>query len=145
MVASLVLMFVRNPGALFALSVAAMAMLLTNDTFATHANDRMMRVVRKASPPMAARLRARVRAEGIPRGPPTLYILGAKRRLVVLSLAGLSLLLVFLTSALTKLFWCFFVGFGLCTAHACLRTHNLKARLASTKEDFRSVWRDVQL
>jgi hypothetical protein len=147
--------FYRNPGSLFALLLVMLSLLLLNDNFAIHLNDKLMRLVRRAAPPVAAKLRAIGRSGGggaldgvggVNSPGKTYYksqvsILGVKRKTAVLFLSLFSLSLVYWTRAISKLLWATFIGFGFCLSHASLRTHNLKARLTSARQDFRAVWR----
>lgn len=51
--------FLRNPLALAALVLTTVAVLATNDSFATGLNDSLLRIVRRIHAPTAVRLRAR--------------------------------------------------------------------------------------
>ena len=132
--------FYRNPLQLLGLLGLAGTLLCLNDNFATLMNDRLMRVIRKISPSTAVKLRSLARPTG-GRLDKSLYICGFKRKYTVLFLGLLSCWLMYWTSALTSLLWTTLMGVSLIGAHASLRTHNLKAKMASAREEFRAVWR----
>ena len=143
--------FYRNPLSLLALALGCAALLSTNDNFATLADDRLMRAVRKASPSLAVKLRSLARGGssaggtlGSPRSPlgdKHLYICGLRRSRVVLVLLLAALWMTYASGAVASLLWASLHSLVAVSAHASLRTHNLKAKMASAREDFRAVWR----
>lgn len=138
---SYLLSFYRNPGSLAALAVGVVALLCVNDNFAIQTNDKLMRVIRKVYPPLAAKLRALARSVG---GRPDkhIYICGVKRKVAVIFLSLSTLVMMYVTSAVGSLLWATLVGFGCVLLHASLRTHNLKAKMVNARQEFRSVWRE---
>eukprot|EP00245_Coleochaete_scutata_P005329 TRINITY_DN18792_c0_g1_i1.p1 TRINITY_DN18792_c0_g1~~TRINITY_DN18792_c0_g1_i1.p1 ORF type:complete len:211 (+),score=29.22 TRINITY_DN18792_c0_g1_i1:246-878(+) len=134
--------FVRNPLALVAVGLAALSTACLNDSFAVSFSERITRIVRRVSPPLAAKLRPSTGSG--PRGRPTkgtVHILGRDQRLVILLLASVSAVLLYLTSALKTVAGALALGLTLSLLHATFRTPNLKARLNSYREEFRAVWR----
>lgn len=133
--------FYRNPYALVTLSLGVAAILCANDNFAMAANDRMMRLIRKASPSLAVKLRSMARPAGPGRIPDRqIYICGFRRKTACAALAASSAVLCYLTSAVTTLLWAILWWVGSTVLHASLRTQNLKARMTSAGNDFRAAW-----
>ncbi|KAJ7529732.1 hypothetical protein O6H91_15G063400 [Diphasiastrum complanatum] len=132
----LVIGFIRNPLALIAVSLAGLSVACLNDSFAVAVSDRLTRLARRVSPPLAAK-------SGV-RGRPlkgTVHICGRDRRYIISCIFAISALLWFLSSAFITVFGALAVGITLSWAHASFRTPNLKARLNSFREEFRAVWR----
>ena len=69
------------------------------------------------------------------------FICGVPRATVVLSLTAASAALAYLTGAITTVLGALFLAAAVILTHASMRTPNLKARLASAREEFRAVWR----
>ena len=127
-------MFWRNPWALVALGLVAIAALCYVDTFAAALSERLVRLAKKVSPPLAAKMRSRggnapPAAPGASRrrGQPV-RICGVDRALVAGGASLVSALALWATDALTTLAWAVFMGLGFSLAHASLRAPNLKAR-----------------
>eukprot|EP00891_Asterochloris_glomerata_P009328 jgi/Astpho2/9328/e_gw1.00142.42.1_t len=149
-VAALGVALLRNPGALVACGVCLAAALCLNDTFATTLSDRLLRLLRQVQPRWAQKIRSAsgghsgYRAPG--RGRREVKICAVPRTMVVGGLAGLGLLLMYWSRALLTLAWALVLGEGdgAVLLHAALRQPNLKARLASARDEFRAVWRGYQ-
>ncbi|KAJ7283102.1 hypothetical protein O6H91_13G002600 [Diphasiastrum complanatum] len=138
----LVIGFIRNPLALIAVSLAGLSVACLNDSFAVAFSERLVRLARRISPPLAAKLRAPITPGA--RGRPlkgTIYICGRDRRFVVSSIFAISALLWFLLSSYVIVFGALAAGIIFSWIHASFRTPNLKARLNSFREEFRAVWR----
>mmetsp|Transcript_25793 Transcript_25793/g.48939 ORF Transcript_25793/g.48939 Transcript_25793/m.48939 type:complete len:213 (+) Transcript_25793:237-875(+) len=136
--------FFRNPLALVALSLLGFTVMCLNDPFATSVSETIMQLVRKFNPQLAAKMRnaghgnlnlssSRKRAK--------VFMCGCKRTYVVMVLSAVSLLLIYISSALLTISGALVLAFGVIFFHASMRTPNLKARLASAREEFRAVWR----
>jgi len=72
-----------------------------------------------------------------------LYICGLQRNRVVFALVFAACFVTYLSSAVSALVWATIWGVAIVFAHASLRTHNLKARMTSAREEFRAVWRST--
>jgi len=138
--------------------LVALAVALANDAYAASASGRVLRVARRVAPGLASRMRAAQgstaaatgglgappRGAGGGSGGSGVRVAGVRRPLAaaVLVCAGLLLLLLgggvpsIRRAALSSL-----AGFALAAAHSACRSPDLKARLSSTREDFRAVWR----
>eukprot|EP00191_Tetraselmis_sp_GSL018_P002653 CAMPEP_0177610546 /NCGR_PEP_ID=MMETSP0419_2-20121207/19849_1 /TAXON_ID=582737 /ORGANISM="Tetraselmis sp., Strain GSL018" /LENGTH=162 /DNA_ID=CAMNT_0019105883 /DNA_START=524 /DNA_END=1012 /DNA_ORIENTATION=- len=145
-----VVAFLRNPLALGSLLTVTLAFLFLNDTFARSTSERILRGIRKADPRLAQKIRAAAAPAGstLGSGPANrpisrqgVKVAGVSRSLVVAALSAVSLILVYLTNALLTFALGTILGVGSVLAHASLRSPNLKARLASAREEFRAVWR----
>mmetsp|Transcript_4547 Transcript_4547/g.8279 ORF Transcript_4547/g.8279 Transcript_4547/m.8279 type:complete len:224 (-) Transcript_4547:384-1055(-) len=151
LLAGYLLAFFRNPLALLALGCGLLAGLLMNDTFARSFSEKFMRGVRKVNPRLAQKLRAAAAPGGSTLGTGSaqrgisakqdIKIAGVSRVFVVAGLALLTATLVYMTGAILTLAWGTFLGLGSVSAHASFRSPNLKARLASAREEFKAVWR----
>mmetsp|Transcript_13733 Transcript_13733/g.23230 ORF Transcript_13733/g.23230 Transcript_13733/m.23230 type:complete len:212 (-) Transcript_13733:315-950(-) len=143
LVLALLFAFYRSPMALLSIALLCFAMLCTNDTFATSYSDRITRMIKKVYPQLAAKIRnAGANLNIAPsRKNSRVTILGLPRIYVVLVTTTLSLALIYLFSALWTVGIYSGVAFGVILSHASMRTPNLKARLASAREEFRAVWR----
>mmetsp|Transcript_24643 Transcript_24643/g.61948 ORF Transcript_24643/g.61948 Transcript_24643/m.61948 type:complete len:225 (+) Transcript_24643:528-1202(+) len=146
------LAFFRNPLALLALGNGLLAGLLMNDTFARSFSEKFLRAVRQANPRLAQKMRAAAAPGGgstLGAGPAQrgvsakqdVKIAGVSRAIVVVGLSLLTGGLVYVTGAILTLAWGTLLGVGSVAAHASFRSPNLKARLASAREEFRAVWR----
>ncbi|KAJ7529730.1 hypothetical protein O6H91_15G063400 [Diphasiastrum complanatum] len=62
----LVIGFIRNPLALIAVSLAGLSVACLNDSFAVAVSDRLTRLARRVSPPLAAKLRAPITGSRAP-------------------------------------------------------------------------------
>ncbi|KAJ7283103.1 hypothetical protein O6H91_Y347500 [Diphasiastrum complanatum] len=123
-------------------SLAGLSVACLNDSFAVAFSERLVRLARRISPPLAAKLRAPITPGA--RGRPlkgTIYICGRDRRFVVSSIFAISALLWFLLSSYVIVFGALAAGIIFSWIHASFRTPNLKARLNSFREEFRAVWR----
>lgn len=145
---SFFLVFLANPLALGAVFVCTVAALTLNDPFATSFNDLLLKIIRRIHLRTALKLRAQAgQQEKLApprRGRKKLYIVGLPREVVVFILALLGLVLLYTTAALKTMAWALLTALGLPLLHATLRSPNLKARLASAREEFRAVWRGYQ-
>ncbi|KAH7438614.1 hypothetical protein KP509_04G023000 [Ceratopteris richardii] len=139
----LVVAFLRNPLALFAVAMAAFCIACFNDSFALSVSHKITKSVRRISPQLAAKMRPPMMP--VIRGRPTakraVYICGQSRNVVVLVMAAVTLLLWFLTSAFLTVFGALSIALAGIILHSSLRTPNLKARLNTFREEFRAVWR----
>ncbi|CAL5223586.1 g6122 [Coccomyxa viridis] len=147
MVLAFAVTFLRKPWALVAIAVCLLGGLCLNDPFATSVSDRILRLLRKVHPPTALRLRARSGGHsglGAPGRTREVRIAGVKRTVVVGALLGLGVLLLWRTHALLYLAIAVLVGDGAVLLHAVFRAPNLKARMASARQEFRAVWRGYQ-
>ena len=116
---------------------AGLAALCVNNTFATALGERAMKLVRMASPQLAAKLRRRESAGplshtgglrgGAAAADRAVYVCGVRRVWVVAGLSAVALLLLWLTSALATISGALALGLGLSLLHASLRSPNLKA------------------
>mmetsp|Transcript_28479 Transcript_28479/g.62692 ORF Transcript_28479/g.62692 Transcript_28479/m.62692 type:complete len:222 (-) Transcript_28479:1791-2456(-) len=141
--------FLRNPVALLAIAMVTLGLLCLNDPFATSLNDQLLRLMKKVHTRTALRLRAMAGQHegnlGVKRrGKRTLYILWLPRNAAVALVLLLGLFLMWRSRALLTLAWAILFGVGLPLLHASFRSPNLKARLASSREEFRAVWRGYQ-
>lgn len=141
-VLSYVVAMLRNPQALLALAVGVFALFCVNDPFAGRLSDELIKVVRIVHSQTAARLRAVRRVTR--RNKTYIKILGVPRRLVVIGIAAASLYLMWQSRVLLILCYTTCAALGLPLLHATMRAPNLKARLASAREEFRAVWRGYQ-
>lgn len=145
LLAVLAITFMRNVTALVALATCTFGLLCLNDTFATSLSDKALRLVRKVHPPVAQRIRSLSGGHSGLGAPGKVgrdvRIAGVKRSFVVFAVLGLGLLLLYRTRALLLLAWAGLIGDGAVLLHASVRSPNLKARLASAREEFRAVWR----
>ena len=146
LVAVLVLAFLRRPFAFLAVGAAALTTLCWNDSFAHAASERMVVLLRRVHPPLAAALRNPTSASSSHGGrsisrSKTVYLFGQDRVHVLAGLYLLSFLLIWLTSALRTVANALALAGLLVLAHATFRSPNLKARLSSVNEEFRAVWR----
>lgn len=143
LVVVLVLWHVRRPVALTAVALVALGIACLNDSFALALSERLTRGVRRLSPPLAAKMRppsSRSGSRGRPlKGP--VHIGGQDRRLIVLLLLGGSCLIFYLSSTLLSLCIALFIAASLILFHATFRSPNLKARLNTSREEFRAVWK----
>mmetsp|Transcript_31962 Transcript_31962/g.38646 ORF Transcript_31962/g.38646 Transcript_31962/m.38646 type:complete len:215 (+) Transcript_31962:279-923(+) len=142
----LVVAFYRNPVACFGTGLASFCLLCANDTFATAVSERIIRLIRKANAPLAAKMRnaggtnlssGRLGA----RSKGKVYMCGAPRLQVIGALTLVSGGLLYYSSAWMTIAGALSAAFGVILLHASFRTPNLKARIASAREEFRAVWR----
>eukprot|EP00193_Tetraselmis_chui_P021680 CAMPEP_0177794140 /NCGR_PEP_ID=MMETSP0491_2-20121128/25478_1 /TAXON_ID=63592 /ORGANISM="Tetraselmis chuii, Strain PLY429" /LENGTH=210 /DNA_ID=CAMNT_0019316759 /DNA_START=497 /DNA_END=1129 /DNA_ORIENTATION=- len=138
LLAGYLLAFFRNPLALLALGCGLLAGLLMNDTFARSFSEKFMRGA--AAAPGGSTLGTGSAQRGIS-AKQDIKIAGVSRVFVVAGLALLTATLVYMTGAILTLAWGTFLGLGSVSAHASFRSPNLKARLASAREEFKAVWR----
>ncbi|KAG2502112.1 hypothetical protein HYH03_000604 [Edaphochlamys debaryana] len=146
LVFSFLVCFIRNPLALAALGVCTLGLGLCNDPFAIALNDFLLHSLRKVAPRLVGRARAKAGSDGVVglHKRKRLYIVVLPRSLVVAVLLMAGLLLVYLSHAVLTLAWAILLGVGLPLAHASFRLPNLKAKIASAREEFRAVWRGYQ-
>jgi hypothetical protein len=67
-------------------------------------------------------------------------LVGLRRRLFIALLALLAAFLAVSGRGALRALWALALGVGVPAAHATVRSPNLKARLASAREEFRAVW-----
>lgn len=143
---------IRNLRGLFGSGLAFVALLSLNDPFATALNEGFIRALRRVHPHTAALVRNALGSFGSqgslgvggPRRSKSGAVLFLKRPLFVVILSGAAVYLWYLSSAWLALVGGLTLGVGLVLVHATFRSPNLKARLASAREEFRAVWRGYQ-
>ncbi|GLI70230.1 hypothetical protein VaNZ11_015079 [Volvox africanus] len=143
---SLLCCFLLNPAALASLALAGLGLSCCNDPFATGLNDTLLHSMRKVAPRMVARARAKAGSDGVVglHKRRRVYIVLVPRSLVVAVLMFGGLAAVYRSHALLTLSWALLLGLGLPLLHATFRLPNLKAKIASAREEFRAVWRGYQ-
>tara|TARA_B110000977_G_scaffold199179_1_gene285828 strand:+ start:7527 stop:8159 length:633 start_codon:yes stop_codon:yes gene_type:complete len=145
LVLSCMFSFWRNPWSLIATAIACFSLLLTNDSFAQTFSENATRFVRKYYPPAAAWMRRSAGADGVPKRPyarvKVMHVCGFQRQQLVAGLGLVSAWLLWSSNAVSTVAWAFFWFLVFTSAHASLRSPNLKARLSSYREEFRAVWR----
>lgn len=132
----------RCPTSFMGAIFASFGIACLNDSFAISLSARVMRIARRAYPPLAAKMRAPPTPGG--QGRPSkgiIYICGKDRRIVLIGLISVSMLMWFLSSTLKAVLVSLASGLILTLIHASFRTPNFKARLNTFREDFRTVWR----
>lgn len=149
LVLSFVACFLRNPLALAAVACTTLGILCLNDPFATALNDGLLRLIKKVHPRTALRLRALTSGQsdgnlGKRRSKQRIYILWLPANLAIILLCIIGMLLMWRTAALRTGTWALLIGLGLPGLHASFRSPNLKARIASDREEFRAHWRGYQ-
>ncbi|GIL59687.1 hypothetical protein Vafri_14421 [Volvox africanus] len=143
---SILCFFLRKPVALASLALAGLGLSCCNDPFATGLNDTLLHSLRKVAPRMVARARAKAGSDGVVglHKRRRLYIVLVPRSLVVAVLMCGGLAAVYRSHELLTLSWALLLGIGLPLLHATFRLPNLKAKIASAREEFRAVWRGYQ-
>lgn len=142
------LAFLRNPVALGATCICTFALLCFNDPFANALNDVVLSSVRRFNARAAQRLRNIIGSHAslgsVRRSKVQVKILGIPRApfIGVCALGGLYL--YYVCNGLSSLAWASLAGTILPLLHATFRSPNLKARLASAREEFRATWRGYQ-
>jgi len=141
--------FLRNPLSLLAAAQSVWGLLCYNDPFATTLNDHVIWLVRKVHPHSASILRSYHSASqgniGMhTRSKSSIRIVILPRPLFVGVLLLSSLYLWYKSRGWVMLLVATLIGLGILAAHASFRSPNLKARLASAREEFRAVWRGYQ-
>eukprot|EP00249_Psilotum_nudum_P008725 c21469_g1_i1 orf=227-856(-) len=135
--------FLRNPLALLAVLLATLCIACLNDSFALSLNQKLMRMARRISPHIAAKMRPSIAPviRGRPAPQRAVYICGQNRNFVVSCIFAVTILLWFLTSAFITVFGALAFSLICIILHASFRSPNLKARLNTFREEFRAVWR----
>ncbi|GLC55212.1 hypothetical protein PLESTB_000960300 [Pleodorina starrii] len=143
---SFIICFLRNPAALASLGLVALGLSCCNDPFATGLNDTLLHALRKVAPRMVARARAKAGSDGVVglHKRRRVYIVLLPRSLLVAALLCGGLGAVYASHAVLTLSWAVLLGVGLPLLHAVFRLPNLKAKIASAREEFRAVWRGYQ-
>ncbi|KAJ6407828.1 hypothetical protein OIU84_011184 [Salix udensis] len=131
MVLILGLGFLRRPLAIVAAILTALSIAFMNDSFAGTFSEKVMRTVRQFSPHLAAKMRPPLTP--VIRGRPS-----AKRAIYIC----VSFSLWYVSCGLLTVLWALAIGLLATILHASFRTPNLKARLNTFREEFRSVWRN---
>ncbi|KAF8057756.1 PRA1A2 [Scenedesmus sp. PABB004] len=140
----------RRPLGLLGAAIALAAALAFNDPFAASLNELAVRLLRRVHPHSAALLRSRC-------APPqqgslassqqrnsNVRVLGVARPAFVALVGAGAVYCWWCARAWLLLTIALLAGVGLALCHASLRSPNLKARLASAREEFRAVWRGYQ-
>lgn len=144
--------FLRQPWGLAASALLLVALLCFNDPFAATINDVAVKLLRKVHPHTAALLRSRC-ATGSAGGSSlatsqrrqsNVRVLGLQRLLFVALQVAAALYCLLRGGGWLRLLLALAAGLLLWVCHASLRSPNLKARLASAREEFRAVWRGYQ-
>ncbi|KAF6255729.1 prenylated rab acceptor PRA1 [Scenedesmus sp. NREL 46B-D3] len=150
LVLALLLAFLRRPLALLGAAASLAALMCFNDPFSSSLNDAVVRLLRKVHPHSAALLRSRCNASSgslvatSRQRQGAVRVLGLQRPLFVLLVAAAALYCWFRSRAWLGLALALVAGTCVALCHASLRSPNLKARLASAREEFRAVWRGYQ-
>ncbi|EFJ52938.1 hypothetical protein VOLCADRAFT_115862, partial [Volvox carteri f. nagariensis] len=142
LVLSFIVCFLRNPSALASLALVVLGVSCCNDPFATGLNDTLLHSLRKVAPRLVARARAKAGSDGVVglHKRRRVYIVLLPRSLVAVGLVSGGLVAVYWSHALLTLSWAILLGLGLPLLHASFRLPNLKAKIASAREEFRAVW-----
>ncbi|CAH9087629.1 unnamed protein product [Cuscuta europaea] len=135
--------FLRRPLSIIAALLTALSIAFLNDSFAGTFNEKVTRTVRQFSPHLAAKMRPPLTPviRGRPSAKRAIYICGRPRWTFVLVSSIVSMLLWFVSCGLIMVSWALASGLLATLVHASFRTPNLKARLNTFREEFRSVWR----
>eukprot|EP00878_Enallax_costatus_P003393 GHUV01003602.1.p1 GENE.GHUV01003602.1~~GHUV01003602.1.p1 ORF type:complete len:220 (+),score=51.75 GHUV01003602.1:351-1010(+) len=146
---ALVVAFLRRPLSLVAATCSLLALLSFNDPFAVSLNDATVKLLRRLHPHSASLLRSRCNASTSNLATSrqrqnNIRVVGLQRPVFVLLMVVAALYLWYLNRAWLNLFMALIAGVSLPLCHASLRSPNLKARLASAREEFRAVWRGYQ-
>ncbi|XP_057971036.1 PRA1 family protein A1-like [Malania oleifera] len=136
--------FLRRPLAIVAASVTALSIALLNDSFAGTFSEKVTRTVRKFSPHLAAKMRPPLTPviRGRPAAKRAIYICGQPRWMFVLMSSSASFFLWFASCGLLSVLWALAIGLLATILHASFRMPNMKARLNTFREEFRTVWRN---
>ncbi|CAA2982583.1 PRA1 family protein A1-like isoform X3 [Olea europaea var. sylvestris] len=112
--------------------------------FAGIFSEKVTRTVRQFSPHLAAKMRPPLRPviRGRPSSKRAIYICGQPRWVFVLVFSTVSFILWFVSCALLTVLLALAIGLLATIAHASFRVPNLKARLNTFREEFRTVWRN---
>ncbi|XP_022870925.1 PRA1 family protein A1-like isoform X2 [Olea europaea var. sylvestris] len=113
-------------------------------SFAGIFSEKVTRTVRQFSPHLAAKMRPPLRPviRGRPSSKRAIYICGQPRWVFVLVFSTVSFILWFVSCALLTVLLALAIGLLATIAHASFRVPNLKARLNTFREEFRTVWRN---
>ncbi|CAN0837666.1 PRA1 family protein A2 [Linum grandiflorum] len=135
---------IMKPLAIVAAALTALSFAFLNDSFATTFSEKTTRTVRKFSPHLAAKMRPAHMPviRGRPSSKKTLYICGQPRGAFVFVFTSASLIMWFASGSLSTVLWALVIALIATIIHASVRTPNLKARLNTFREEFRSVWRN---
>lgn len=150
LVLALALALLRRPLGLLGAALSLVALMCFNDPFTSSLNDAAVRLVRKVHPHSASLLRSRCSASSgslvatSRQRQGNVKVLGLSRPLFVLLLAAGALYCWYRSRAWLGLALALVAGTSVPLCHASLRSPNLKARLASAREEFRAVWRGYQ-
>ncbi|CAA2982582.1 PRA1 family protein A1-like isoform X1 [Olea europaea var. sylvestris] len=136
--------FLRRPLAIVAALMTALSIAFLNDSFAGIFSEKVTRTVRQFSPHLAAKMRPPLRPviRGRPSSKRAIYICGQPRWVFVLVFSTVSFILWFVSCALLTVLLALAIGLLATIAHASFRVPNLKARLNTFREEFRTVWRN---
>jgi len=155
-----VALLLRRPSCLLGFALLLLSLLCANDGFGAAVNEGFVKLLRRASPHAAAVARSALGlggsaaaaaglgagAVGGPRAPRTRgpRVLGLPRAAACALLACLALWVVWRSGGALRVLGALLLGAALPAAHASLRSPNLKVRLGSARDEFRTVWRGYQ-
>ncbi|XP_073033849.1 PRA1 family protein A1-like [Primulina eburnea] len=136
--------FLRRPLAIVAALMTALSIAFLNDSFAGTFSEKVTRTARKFSPHLAAKMRPPLTPviRGRPSAKRAIHVCGQPRCVFVLLSSVVGFILWFVSCGLLTLLWALAIGLLATLIHASFRTPNLKARLNTFREEFRSVWRN---
>ncbi|KAJ4819657.1 PRA1 family protein [Rhynchospora pubera] len=136
--------FLRKPLAILAAFLTGLSIALLNDSFAVAFSEKVTRTIRQFSPHLAAKLRPP--AAPVVRGKRTtkraIHICGQPRMVFVALFASVGCVLWFTSNSLLTVLWALLIALLTTLIHASFRVPNLKARLSTFREEFRSAWRN---
>ncbi|XP_074584753.1 PRA1 family protein A1-like [Curcuma longa] len=136
--------FLLKPLAIVSAILTGLSISLLNDSFAVTFNEKVTRSVRQFSPQLAAKLRPPIAPviRGRPSRKRAIHICGQPRWVFVLISSAASCILWLTSCNLLTVLWALAIGLLATILHASFRVPNLKARLNTFREEFRSVWRN---
>ncbi|KAM3205211.1 PRA1 family protein A1 isoform X2 [Capsicum annuum] len=140
----LALGFLRRPLASVAALLTTLSIAFLNDSFAGTFSEKVTRTVRQFSPRLAAKMRPALTPviRGRPSTKRAIFICGRPRWVFVFVFSIVSFFLWFVSCGFLTVLWAFGIGLLATLVHASFRSPNLKARLNTFREEFRSVWRN---
>ncbi|KAF6161136.1 hypothetical protein GIB67_007777 [Kingdonia uniflora] len=136
--------FLRRPLSIVAAILTTLTIALLNDSFAVTFSAKVTRIIKQYFPHLAAGMKPPTTVSFIRRRPSAkraIHVFGKPRGSIVLLFSAGSSILWFASSGLLIVLWAFVIGLLATVLHASFRTPNLKARLNTFREEFRSVWR----
>mmetsp|Transcript_22429 Transcript_22429/g.39796 ORF Transcript_22429/g.39796 Transcript_22429/m.39796 type:complete len:227 (+) Transcript_22429:40-720(+) len=149
--------FITRPLGILSGLIWAFGVLCMNDPFAISVNEVVLRVLRKVSPRLASRARAKAGSESIMssynggmmasgshRRKKAHYIAFLAQESFCMWCMGLSIAFFILIGGLKKAFIIFLLALTISAGHALMRPPNLRSRINNNRQEFRNVWRDYQ-